>query len=100
MSDVYPRVTRCRGRRNGHVLPQVHIIGECRVNFDTTNLTINIDLRIGIVKVFDESFGSNLLSSSVSLTSLQLTGTNVYEPYIRARPGIAAHLCKVVVLKL
>jgi len=39
-------------------------------------------------------------SSSVLLSSLELRDTKVYEPYIRARLGTAAHLCELVVLKL
>ena len=33
-------------------------------------------------------------------SSLELSDTKVYEPYIRARLGTAAHFCEVVVLKL
>ena len=40
------------------------------------------------------------LSSSLLLSNLELSDTKVYEPYIRARLGTAAHFCKVVVLKL
>jgi len=39
-------------------------------------------------------------SSSLLLSSLELSDTHVYEPLIRARLGTAAHLCEVVVLKL
>jgi len=39
-------------------------------------------------------------SSSLLLSSLELSDTKVYEPYIRARLGTAAHLCEVIVLKL
>ena len=39
-------------------------------------------------------------SSSVSLSSLELSDTKVYEPQIRALLGTAAHFCEVVVLKL
>ena len=39
------------------------------------------------------------LSLSLLLSSLELSDTHVYEPYIRALLGTAAHLCKVV-LKL
>jgi len=39
-------------------------------------------------------------SSSLLLSSLELSDTKVYEPYIRARPGTAAHFCEGVVLKL
>ena len=38
------------------------------------------------------------LSSSALLSSLELSDTQVYEPYIRALLGTAAHFCKVVVL--
>ena len=34
------------------------------------------------------------------LSSLELSDTKVYEPYIRARLGDASHLCKGAVLKL
>ena len=34
-------------------------------------------------------------SSSLLLSSLELSDTKVYEPYIRARLGTAAHLCRV-----
>jgi len=37
------------------------------------------------------------LSSSLLLSSLELSDTQVYEPYIRARLGTAAHFCVVVV---
>ena len=43
-----------------------------------------------------ESFSS----SSLLLSSLQLSNEKVYEPSIRARLGNAAHFCEVVVLKL
>ena len=39
-------------------------------------------------------------SSSLLLSSLELSDTKVYEPYIRALLGTAAHICKVVDLKL
>ena len=39
-------------------------------------------------------------SSSLLLSSLELSDTKVYALQIRARLGTAAHLCKVVVLKL
>jgi len=39
-------------------------------------------------------------SSSVLLSSLELSDTKVYEPYIRALLGTASHFCEVVVLKL
>jgi len=39
-------------------------------------------------------------SSSLSLSSLELSDTKVYEPYIRAHRGTAAHFCEAVVLKL
>ena len=38
-------------------------------------------------------------SSSLLLTSLELSDTTVYAPQIRARLGTAAHFCEVVVLK-
>ena len=38
-------------------------------------------------------------SSPSLLSSLELSDTKVYEPYIRARLGTAAHFCEVVVLK-
>ena len=34
-------------------------------------------------------------SSSLLLSSLELSDTQVYEPYIRARFGTAAHFCEV-----
>ena len=40
------------------------------------------------------------LSPSVLLSSLELSGTKVYEFEIRDRLGTAAHFCEVVVLKL
>ena len=33
------------------------------------------------------------------LHRLELSGTNVYDPYIRALLGTASHYCEVVVLK-
>ena len=36
-------------------------------------------------------------SSSSLLSSLELSDTHVYEPWIRALLGTAAHFCKVVV---
>jgi len=39
-------------------------------------------------------------SSSLLLSSLELSDTEVYAPYIRARLGTAAHFCEVVVPKL
>jgi len=39
-------------------------------------------------------------SSSVLLSSLELSDTQVYEPLIRALLGTASHFCEVVVLKL
>ena len=41
-----------------------------------------------------------ILSASLLLSSLELSDTNVYEPYTRALLGTAAHFCQVVVLKL
>ena len=38
-------------------------------------------------------------SSSLSLSSLELSDTKVYEPYIRALLGTASHFCEVFVLK-
>jgi len=38
--------------------------------------------------------------SSLLHSSLELSDTKVYEPYVRALLGTAAHFCKVVVLKL
>ena len=43
---------------------------------------------------------SSSSSSSLLLSSLELSGTKVYEPSIRARLGTAAHFCEVDVLKL
>ena len=39
-------------------------------------------------------------SSSLLLSSLELSDSKVYEPYIRARLGTATHFCEVVVRKL
>jgi len=39
-------------------------------------------------------------SSSLLLSSLELSDTQVYAPYIRALLGTASHFCEVVVLKL
>jgi len=39
-------------------------------------------------------------SSSVLLSSPELSDTKVYEPYIRALLGTASHFCEVVVLEL
>ena len=41
----------------------------------------------------------SMLSSSL-LSSLELSGTQVYEPQIRALLGTTSHFCQVVVLKL
>jgi len=40
------------------------------------------------------------LPSSLLLSSLDLSDTQVYEPYIRALLGTDSHFCEVVVLKL
>ena len=40
------------------------------------------------------------LVSSLLLSSLELSDRKVYEPYMRALLGTAAHFCEVVVLKL
>ena len=37
---------------------------------------------------------------SLLLSSLELSGTKVYEPYMRARLGTTAILCKPLVLEL
>jgi len=39
-------------------------------------------------------------SSSLFLSSLELSDAKVYEPQIRARLGTASHFCELVVLKL
>ena len=41
-----------------------------------------------------------LLLSSLLLSSLELSDTQVYEPFIQALLGTASHFCEVVVLKL
>jgi len=41
----------------------------------------------------------NSSSSSLLLSSLELSDTKVYEPYIRALLGTASQFCEVVVLK-
>ena len=41
-----------------------------------------------------------VFSSSLLLSSLELSDTKVYEPYTRTRLGTASHFCEVVVLKL
>ena len=38
-------------------------------------------------------------SSSLSLSSLELSDTKVHDPYIRALLGTALHSCEVVILK-
>ena len=43
---------------------------------------------------------SPLLSSSLLLSSLELSDTTIYEPSIRALLRTAAHFCQGVVLKL
>jgi len=50
------------------------------------------------VQGFDIRVSSS--SSSLLLSSLELSDTKVYAPQIRARLGTAAHFCEVVVLKL
>jgi len=40
------------------------------------------------------------VSSFLLLSSLELSDTQVYEPYIRALLGTDSHFCEVVVLKL
>ena len=52
------------------------------------------------LRVFRASRFRASLSSSLLLSSLELSDTKVYEPYIRARLGTASHFCKVVVPKL
>jgi len=47
-----------------------------------------------------ERESSNYFSSSLLLSSLELSDTKVYEPELRALLGSAAHFCKVVDLKL
>ena len=47
----------------------------------------------------DEAFPETSLSSSL-LSSLELSGTKIYEPYIRDLLGTAPHFCQVVVLEL
>ena len=53
--------------------------------------------RLEKLEPIGEIFSS---SSSLLLSSLELSETKVCEPYIRARLGTAAHVCEVVVLKL
>ena len=65
--------------------------------------------NLGIVRQFDESLlrrtaGANSSlrhpsSSSLVLSSLELSDTKVYEPSIRARLGTASHFCEAVVLR-
>ena len=38
-------------------------------------------------------------SSSLSFSSLELSGTKVYEPHIRALLGAASHLCEAVLIR-
>jgi len=44
--------------------------------------------------------GDTVLSSSLSLPSLDLSDTKVFELHIRALLGTASHFCKLFVLKL
>jgi len=43
--------------------------------------------------------GSTPKPSSLLLSSLELSDTQVYEPYIRALLGTTSHFCEVVVLE-
>jgi len=47
----------------------------------------------------DPEPGIRIFSSSLLLSSLELSDTKVYEPHIRALLGTASHFCEVVVLK-
>jgi len=51
--------------------------------------------NIGIHKIFSLFFSSSLL-----LSSLEMSDTEVYEPEIRARLGPVAHFCEVVILSV
>jgi len=46
------------------------------------------------------SLSAQVFFSSLLLSSLELSDTQVYEPQTRALLGTASHFCEVVVLKL
>ena len=52
-----------------------------------------------LASVMDACAKRSFSPSSLLLSSLELSDAQVYEPYIRARLGTAAHLCEVVVPK-
>ena len=55
--------------------------------------------RVHENKARPQQLAIQYFTSSLSLSSLELRDTKVYEPYRQPRFGIAAYLCKVVVLK-
>jgi len=52
------------------------------------------------VQLVDALVAEAKTSSSLLLSSLELSDTTVYEPQLRARLGTTAHFCEVAVLKL
>ena len=60
------------------------------------------DTRVFVLGRPDEDKDAPSLTSSsyLLLSSLELSDTKVYKPWIRALLGTAAHFCEVVVLKL
>ena len=64
------------------------------------SVTVSVQGQAQLAARRIERGGSSESSSSVLLSSLEMSDAKVYEPYIRARLGTAAHFCEVVVLKL
>ena len=50
--------------------------------------------------MLESGIGFHINSSALSLSSLELSDTQVYGPSIRALLGTVSHLCEVVVLEL
>ena len=75
------------GRRDGHVL----MFNMAASGGGGFKRDLHGTLLIGMDQV---------LSSSLLLSSLELSDTTIYEPYVRALLGIASHFCEAVVLKL
>ena len=67
----------------------------------TTDGSVTTDGPVVVPQTTDGSVGGGPAggSSSLLLSSLELSGTKVYEPQIRALLGTASHFCEVVVLK-
>ena len=62
---------------------------------------LSVGLYVGErYQISDMRFRGSSSSSSLLLSSLELSDTQVYEPSIRALLGTASHLCEVVVPKL